>query len=156
MQNLSVLWLFGSFHYESLPFTKIIRQLTLRPAELWMGQCSGVTNIYFQSPLDQTVTQPCCQNDQQVLLFFSTFWIFKLFSYNNKVPVYLIIITYASLSQWFQNYCPDLSCSINKREGNYNWTHIPYKTLYMALYIYLFSPTNLKSNNVSHHLLFCN
>ena len=39
MQNLSVLWLFGSFHYESLPFTKIIPQLTLRPAELWMGQC---------------------------------------------------------------------------------------------------------------------
>ena len=39
MQNLSVLWLFGSFHYESLPFTKIIPQLTLRPAELWRGQC---------------------------------------------------------------------------------------------------------------------
>ena len=39
MQNLSVLWLFGSFHYESLPFTKIIPQLTFRPAELWMGQC---------------------------------------------------------------------------------------------------------------------
>lgn len=40
MQNLSVLWLFGPFHYESLPFPKIIPQLTLRPAELGWGSAS--------------------------------------------------------------------------------------------------------------------